>query len=239
MKGSKLPIILILLAILVQRMCFGFSQGEYFVIPFASDMKIYDPDSFNLLQLIYSFFPIPFLLFIFWGYGRNLIEGYGKLLLVRSYSRSRLVLVTILKISLLLLAIVLYQTLIFSLGNEKWQALEGKSYLLSLCFYYITLLCIIFTQFCIELHTNSQYANAIVNAFTIFALIAGHYFIPNDQSGIAVRIFLPNLAFASRNGILQQSYMTISASMAALTLLLILSVLITIAMISYRKKDIF
>lgn len=90
MKNKWLNIILIICMIIMQRVVIQMSDYEVYQLPFASTLFIFDNQTSNLVQILYAYIPLPFVLFYFSGNAREITTGYGKLWLIRSYSRERL-----------------------------------------------------------------------------------------------------------------------------------------------------
>lgn len=87
MKNKWLNIILIICMIIIQRVVIQMSGYEVYQLPFASTLFIFDNPTSNLVQILYAYIPLPFVLFYFSGNAREITTGYGKLWLIRSYSR--------------------------------------------------------------------------------------------------------------------------------------------------------
>ena len=75
--------------IIMQRVVIQMSGYEVYQLPFASTLFIFDNPTSNLVQILYAYIPLPFVLFYFSGNAREITTGYGKLWLIRSYSRER------------------------------------------------------------------------------------------------------------------------------------------------------
>lgn len=89
-ENKWLNIILIICMIIMQRVVIQMSGYEVYQLPFASTLFIFDNPTSNLVQILYAYIPLPFVLFYFSGNAREITTGYGKLWLIRSYSRERL-----------------------------------------------------------------------------------------------------------------------------------------------------
>lgn len=112
MKNKWLNIILIICMIIMQRVVIQMSGYEVYQLPFASTLFIFDNPTSNLVQILYAYIPLPFVLFYFSGNAREITTGYGKLWLIRSYSRERLYLKNAILSAAKLACIVIGQTII-------------------------------------------------------------------------------------------------------------------------------
>lgn len=166
------------------------------------------------------------------------MEGYGKLLIIRAYNRMRLCLITILRMSAILFGIVLFQVIVFCIGDGEWVHLTIKESIIILCSYYLGLLGIILLQFLLELLVSCELANIITNVFVVVSLFVGFHLIPYDNSGIVSIALFPNLAFASRNGIINSQYIVTIFDMPTVPLFVIIVILLIGSVVVFRKKDI-
>ena len=65
MKNKWLNIILIICMIIMQRVVIQMSDYEVYQLPFASTLFIFDNQTSNLVQILYAYIPLPFVLFYF------------------------------------------------------------------------------------------------------------------------------------------------------------------------------
>ena len=63
MKNKWLNIILIICMIIMQRVVIQMSGYEVYQLPFASTLFIFDNPTSNLVQILYAYIPLPFVLF--------------------------------------------------------------------------------------------------------------------------------------------------------------------------------
>lgn len=110
--------------IIMQRVVIQMSGYEVYQLPFASTLFIFDNPTSNLVQILYAYIPLPFVLFYFSGNAREITTGYGKLWLIRSYSRERLYLKNAILSAAKLACIVIGQTIIFLICDGTWNALR-------------------------------------------------------------------------------------------------------------------
>ena len=125
MKNKWLNIILIICMIIMQRVVIQMSGYEVYQLPFASTLFIFDNPTSNLVQILYAYIPLPFVLFYFSGNAREITTGYGKLWLIRSYSRERLYLKNAILSAAKLACIVIGQTIIFLICDGTWNNLSS------------------------------------------------------------------------------------------------------------------
>ena len=90
MKNKWLNIILIICMIIMQRVVIQMSGYEVYQLPFASTLFIFDNPTSNLVQIYMHIYHYHLYFFTFRVSAREITTGYGKLWLIRSYSRERL-----------------------------------------------------------------------------------------------------------------------------------------------------
>lgn len=230
---------LLIASIIVQRILFQFSEKDYSMLPFASDMQISFGFLSKIIDTAYGYLPWAFFLFFFWGCGRDLVDGYGKIVAIRSHQMIGFCMKRQIRIAIVILGIVAIQAVVFSLYTEGWTILRASTWIKVLMMYYLGTLNLVFLQFLLELKMETEYANLTVNIFAVVALVAGNRIIPFDRSGALTILLFPNLAFSSRNGILESQYVLFEGSISLIGSLSVLVVLISMALFVMRKTDLF
>lgn len=239
MKNKKINVLLILGAILVQSLLYQSMSFELYKLPFASSLMIFESQKANLLLILYAFVPVPFILFEFSGRGRELTEGYGKVWIIRSYKREWLCLKIIKNIALELLAIVLCLVLAFSFGEEKWKNISLKQAVWIVMAYYVGLMAVILLQFYLELFLEPSYANMITNVFFVLSLFIGNSVLTLKRFRWLGFLLFPNMLFGVRNGMIEQQNIEINYEYAFLYLIAVSAILCLLAVLKFRKKDIY
>lgn len=154
MKNRKTNLLLIACAIIIQRLLFQTITPDVYEFPFASSLMIYQSQIGNIVLVLYAFIPIPFILFEFSGKVTDLTKGYGKLWIIRSCGKERLYLKMIRQCAVELFVIVLYQTVIFGIGAEKFKEISLVQILLTIAAYYIGILALILLQLFLEFFSS-------------------------------------------------------------------------------------
>lgn len=197
MKKSKIISFSMLLgAIILQAFAFLNASNIYyengFVIGISNQSKNYDV----AVSLIYVIIPVAFILFFFSGTTSDLTRGYGKLLIIRNYSKSKLLLKRLLKNCVVLLLTVLLQCAIFIPFNSFLNKIEhGIS--CSIALYFIILHAIILLQCLLELYISAQNANI----FLLVYCFISYYIVQISGDNFFKKILLfPSLMFGMQNG---------------------------------------
>jgi hypothetical protein len=239
MKNKWLNITLIICMIIMQRVVIQMSGYEVYQLPFASTLFIFDNQTSNLVQILYAYIPLPFVLFYFSGNAREITTGYGKLWLIRSYSRERLYLKNAILSAAKLACIVIGQMIIFLICDGTWNNLSSIKLIQVIVTYFVGVWTLIQLQFLLELFMDASISNIFVNIFFVVSLIIGNSVLINhDLSWIGVMLF-PNMLFGMRSGIIYQKniYVRYEASITYVVILLV--VLNIISIIKYKKTDIY
>lgn len=233
MRKNKIAFILLILSMIGQLLLMGYSKREYNVFPFASGIGntlSYEVDLFSIL-LIY--FPIIYILFFFSGRCCELIHGYGKLLIVRNYSRTKLLLKEFVKISGVLAVIVLIQTTVFYLGQFTWNPLESSAIIKILFLYFLTLLAIVMLGYCLELFISPQLVVIILNIYTLISIMINYDFPDNIFIDV---LFFPNLLYGVNNGAIDNA----GDYIVNIIIVMIINIfLIGLSILRSKKTDIY
>ena len=78
--------------IIMQRVVIQMSGYEVYQLPFASTLFIFDNPTSNLVQILYAYIPLPFVLFYFSGNARKIYNrimvsfGWSDLIAERGYT---------------------------------------------------------------------------------------------------------------------------------------------------------
>ena len=124
--------------------------------------------------ILCSIFPIPFFLMLFSGKVYDLTEGYGKVLIVREYSKNRLLCVMYLRSLLWIGLIACYLLALFSIGeSEQWEPLTGGQTIAGIFLYGLTLAVCVQLQFALELYFKKR----ISPGFWLFCFSPFHCFL--------------------------------------------------------------
>ncbi|MCI5512136.1 MAG: DUF2705 family protein [Oliverpabstia sp.] len=239
MKNNRINLLLIAFAVIMQRVLFQTLDFESYEFPFASSLMIFQSQTGNLLIILYTFLPIPFILFEFSGMVHELMEGYGKLWIIRAYRKDRLYMKTMISCALKLLMIVLYQILIFSIGNGRWQPVSGSQILWVMAAYYIGLLAMVLLQLVLEFFVDASYANLISNLFFVVSLFLGNLLLPAEKTEWLGTVLFPNMMFGTRNGMIYQNAISVEYGYALSYLLGIVVLTGYYGIFKFNKKDVF
>lgn len=197
MKQTKIVVLItMLIAIFLQIIAFCNSPHSYYEFGFAIGVKSEYKELDVVMNLIYIMLPIAFILFFTSGSVQNLTQGYGKLLLIRNYSKTKLIIKQLFKNMLIILLIVLFQCVASLYFNKFLLSLES-GITKALIIYFVIILAIIMLQSLLELYTSSQNVNIII----IIYCFVSYYIVQVTENNSILKIFLfPSLMFGMQNG---------------------------------------
>lgn len=159
MLKSKLVLSIILIVACLAQLFSCVFQGNFqnaFMVGLAPSDYGFEITKFMLLLL-----PVCFILFFTSGSIENLKQGYGKMLIVRNYSKTVLILKRCLNNFIALICIVLFQFIIFFVARESMTPVESGT-LKSLIMYFLTIFSLIVIQSLLEISipgTCCEYRN--------------------------------------------------------------------------------
>lgn len=233
MKKTKLVSLVTLIAAIILQI-FTFCRDTHnsyefgFAIGISAEYRIGN----IIFTLINYMIPLAFILFFTSGSMQNLIQGYGKILLVRNYSRIKLIAKQILKNVLTLLIIVLFQCVAILYFNQFLKIVKS-GILKSLIMYFVIMSAIIMLQCLLEFYIPSHTVNAV-----LFIYSFASYCIVQMTGNIAVLkiILFPSLMFGMQNGALIGENIYYLYLCIGVVLNIIFALL---CMRKFRKTDIF
>ena len=232
MKKSKIVLALFwFLSLFIQIMYFGDSDVFYrYGFAIGIDSSIRQPDIG--IDLIYVLLPIMFTVFLLSGSVERMRNGYGKLLIIRNYSKTKMYLKNSVKCNVILLSLVFLQIVLYSAFGCMFTPCGG-SVLKSVIMYFAVLSLVITLQGVLELFTMPHIANIIVFIYCYVSYFAVQITPPN----VFVKILLfPCLMFGMQNGAVSGEHIYFIFLGSAV----ILNVIFTsLGVLKFKKTDIF
>ncbi len=183
------------------------------------------------MMLYYCFMLIPFLLFAFAGEMTNLIEGYGKLLVIRHYSKVKMIVKAIGESAIILVILLIVMALSTEISIVSHSPFTFIQFCLVLGMYYSVCLSFIVLQMILEMFMKMQTATLVVNLFVLGSLLFYHPLSILIGESFARFLLYPNMAFSQRSMILSQPYLII-------TVILVNVILIIVCSVCFKERDI-
>jgi hypothetical protein len=233
MKKNKLIIAGVLaVSIFLQIAAFCNAGSTYFQNGFAIGVDNTAKHSSVVFSLVYILLPLIFVLFFFSGSIYQITHGYEKVLIVRNYSKTKLLLKRYLKNFLSLVAIVLFQCVAFMVLN-RFLVPVPNGMAKSIIMYFIILHAVIMLQSLLELFMPPQ--NSYIFLF-IYCFLS-YYIVQIFTDNIFAKIALfPCLMFGMQNGAVESQ----NVFYVYLTMGILLNLLLTfICLLKFKKTDIF
>ncbi len=173
-----------------------------------------------------------FILFFTSGTVENLMHGYGKVLIVRDYSKTLLILKRCLSNCRTLICIVIFQLLVFLLVNNYLMPVESGM-LKSVLMYFLILNALVLTQCFLEMYIPVYIVNILIFIYCSVSYYLVQMFF---HSTAAKLIMFPCLLFGMQNGAVSadNTYYLYLAAAIIMNLLLV-----TLCIRRFKKIDIF
>ena len=189
----------------------------------------------SIIQItLFSYLPIPFLLFIAEDMMEDLVKGYSLMVIIRNYSRKLLfakMLVKVILITALSVAFITLLSLLFGVNSVSLDTAEKGN---TVVFYGLVLLNIVALDvvFALVLH-RKQVSNIFLNVFFVISLL-----LPiKSESSLLNCIFFPRLAFARVNGVISGT--DIDTLYLQLFLLIYFVIICVVGQEKYKNMDIY
>lgn len=235
MKFNKM-FFFVILSIIAQRLIiniylpesniFSFLNG----IPFGTNFKY-----LNTYMLSWIIFILSTLSY-FSGNLTKLLNGYGKLLIIRNYSKTKLILCEISKLYLMLFLFIIIQFFVFWNPNISFYSNDMYSILLMSLLYFFTVIILILIQFFLELFISAEISTICIYIYTVFSVIFYNIiYINNPNLNLFYYILIPNLAMSYRNGLIDNNFNLVNL----IVLILYQFLLILFSIIKIRKTELF
>jgi hypothetical protein len=158
-------------------------------------------------------------------------------MVIRNYSKIKLLSNTIIKIYGILLIFLFFQLGIFSINSTEFKSLSIKAVILMILMYYFTFTLLILIQFFMEYFFAPQVANLIVNIYIISSITFTNLFTTNNSMKVINYFLLPNYALGFRNGVINNYDNGIKYQYSIAFILLANIFVILLIIMKFNKKD--
>lgn len=235
MKNSKIVGVFLLIAILIQNVYF-LKTDSCFIYTFAFSLNTESNIIPNAITIMILLAPVFFIHFYFSEAIYRLTHGYGKIYIIRKYSKTKLLMKEIGKILIQLICIVCIQTALAYLFKGELNTLKPAVIAASICSYFLGIFAVVLLQMYLEFRIAPQQAAIVSCVYAFVSYYAGAIstFIPNSY--LIKLIFFPCLLFGSMNGANENIWQYI----VSICYLMILCIGLVFANIhKLKKSDIF
>lgn len=194
MKNSKLIYTLIIFSVVIQN--YGVNKYKQFPeLMFMIGIPKLD-ESFNILSLMSMLFPILLMTFLFNEKIHNLISRSGKLYVVRSYSKTKLIIKSIFMSCLEIVVLTLVGFLIYSVFPGKLYNVKPQSIVLSFVMFVCVNIGVVLVEYMLQYFFNTGYTTLIICLFIFIGCSVGL----QTKSEMLRMILFPTLMFGLYNG---------------------------------------
>lgn len=196
MNKNKTIIFFVFISVIIQNIAMVIIDCDNYYYSFATGLNIQQGTIKNFIPILLLISPIIIETYLYCGEIYELSHGYGKLLIIRSYSKTKLIILSILNSATLLLLFILIQFFIYSISNRNMIQTTNYTILKSVLMYFIVNLNLILLEYII-----GQFLQVHISA-----LLTILYVSVSCCLGYATKIsklkilFFPSLMFGSLNG---------------------------------------
>ncbi|MFE8065315.1 DUF2705 family protein [Priestia megaterium] len=201
MVHSKRIFICVIFIIIIQSILLSNIDVVEFPVTFLDGIPITSSFALENRFLLLWYLPVIAISFYFSGYMSDMLRTYGKVVIVRNYSKSMWVIKQYLSMIKILLVFVLCQIGAFyfsTLGNSIFSSDEIIKLIIVYFFTLNTLFCI---QTFLELYISPQVSQLIINLYIIFSILITKalYFISAPK--LLYYFLLPNYGMGFKIGV--------------------------------------
>ena len=230
MRNKKTLIGIVFIVVVFQFFILKALLLEEYQYPFCNGITF--KEKFQMLEFSYLFFPLIFYSFFFSQYINDLTVGYGKLYVIRKYSKKKLILIKMLKQSVFILFFIAMQFSVFTIWYKDYKTTPTDSIIRSFIIYFLVLYVLVLITDFLELFIQPQVAVFINIIGTYLTMVIGY----SSKNQLVKNICFPSLLFGVNNGSFGNGGVYI-ASLIEITVICVS--LLTINMVVYNKKDVF
>lgn len=183
------------------------------------------------IHLVFVLAPLLFVLFFISGSVHELTHHFGKLVLIRNYSKVRLYLKNFLKNVISLAGMVFFEIVVYYLFRN-WFAEIHQGVVKSIIMYFLTLTLMVALQSCLELFMPPNIANIMIMIYSFLSYFTAQII----EENVMIKILLfPCLLFGMQNGAVTHHTGYLIYLIAVVTLNLLLLVF---GAMKFKKTDI-
>lgn len=195
MNKYKSLLFLFIVSVITQNISFYATNMEpfTFILGFSSAAL----SELNILDILLLLTPVVMIIYFFAGTLKDFTNGYGKLLIIRNYSKKKFVSKILFKTFIRIIFLTLIQYIINYLFNYNNFHLH-TSLIKPTLMYILTIFCIILFQILIEFYIDSQYANLILVLYVISSFVVKKFIY---KLYCVQAIFFPSLLFEGFDGL--------------------------------------
>ena len=224
---------LFLMIIIIFQALYFLNDESLHLYSFAVGINRESKDAMDIITMAVFLVPVFFMHFYFSETLYNLTHGYGKLYIIRQYSKTKLIIKQIVKIFLSVLVITAFQIITSFIFSASLKSVQAGNMIRCVSIYIICIFTMQMLQMMLEYFLKPEQAAIICCAYALVSYSVG-YFLADS---IIVRVlFFPCLMFGAVNGALTSETYYIKSFAV---LLLICLCLIVGNIYKFKKTDIF
>ncbi|MEG0909557.1 MAG: DUF2705 family protein [Bacilli bacterium] len=231
LKNNK-NFLFVIVAIIIQKILLDITNIEYYGYYFLGGVPTSSNYSLHNLSLAIWFFPVYFILQVSSGKLHNLFYGYGTLLIVRNYSKLKLICKHVLKLFFDMFVVLIFQVIVININNPYINNTNTTDLLKMITIYFFTLIVLLLIQTYFELYIEHNIATLIVNTYIVLSVMISNIIALNKLPKLLNYFFIPCYGMGFRNNIIKSDYEVVLFDSAIVILVILI---FTLTYLVYRK----
>lgn len=228
--NNKLDFSFVAIASIMQNVYFKFINPTETSMIFVSGLE--KVEKYHPLDILALYMPILFCLLYFSGRYKDKLEGYGRLLIIRCYSKNKLVLKEVKNIFKDVILVFILQTMVGVVFSANIDLTNLYLFISLSAGYIITMVLFVCLQFFLEFYIQQSVTNLIVVVYGLIALFVQLM----AKSSIINYIFFPANMFGELNGAINNNFKFFTILIFEL---IIICIIVKVISLCFKKKDIY
>lgn len=202
MKKNKIIYIINIIGIILQNFLIEKSGYEFSDFAFCIGYKSDNDYLSNFIPVLYVIFPYFLLVFLFNECTYDITHNYGKIFIIRHYSKSKLLIIHTVKNSLTILSLIFIQFAFSLITSDDYFNINPFKVTRSLILYYIVILNMLILQQLLELIFRPQNVCLFLIIFSFVSYIITYI----KDLPLLKLLFIFSLGFGIFNNAIEQIY---------------------------------
>lgn len=184
---NRVVLCIYILAVIIQKIYFRFSGRTVYQYTFAYGLfREKYAEGILYLDVLALCLPVIFLLLYFSGNYTNYVEGYGRLLIIRNYSKRKMIWKQCLSMAGRLFLLTILEIVLWKIQNQSFESFKMPLYQVFLT-YYLCVCAMIFLQYFFETFLSVQAANLTV----VFYFVISEFVVEKISNHFLKFFFFP------------------------------------------------
>lgn len=228
----------VLATIILQATIVYNSELLYTNFPFLDGVPVTTSFLLENRYLLTWYLPVVSMSVYFTGYLGDTLGKYGKILMVRNYSKEKWVLKQYIHTATNLLVFVLCQIFVYYWLSIGYPLLSLEVTIKLVVMYYLTLLSLFSFQLLLELYISPQISQLAVNTYIIFSIFLTSNMFEYNLPKMYYYLMLPNYGMGLRTGLsdIDNFSNTVMEFSIGFIIIILFQIVITLLSVNRIKK---